>query len=86
MFSVRLDVKRQSSKGGITAFVTVALHSKPGNCPEWLFYCTKTPEFAVVTALKNRNKPIAKKRCHAAPQIGSSALSVQIKAEVSSYQ
>jgi hypothetical protein len=40
----------------------VALHSKPGNCPEWLFYCTKTPEFAVVTALKNRNKPIAKKR------------------------
>jgi hypothetical protein len=23
MFSVRLDVKRQSSKGGITAFVTV---------------------------------------------------------------
>ena len=40
----------------------VALHSKPGNCPEWLFYCTETPEFAVVTALKNRNKPIAKKR------------------------
>jgi hypothetical protein len=22
----------------------VALHSKPGNCPEWLFYCIKTPE------------------------------------------
>jgi hypothetical protein len=40
----------------------VALHSKPGNCPEWLFYCTQTPEFAVVTALKNRNKPIATKR------------------------
>jgi hypothetical protein len=43
-------------------FAVVALHSKPGNCPEWLFYCAKTPEFAVVTALKNRNKPIAKKR------------------------
>ena len=40
----------------------VALHSKPGNCPEWLFYCTQTPEFAVVTALKNRNKRIATKR------------------------
>jgi len=26
------------------------------------FYCTQTPEFAVVTALKNRNKPIATKR------------------------
>src|SRR5258708_3219337 len=32
--------------------IVVALHSKPGNCPEWLFYCTQTPEFAVVTALK----------------------------------
>jgi hypothetical protein len=44
------------------SIAAVALHSKPGNCPEWLFYCTKTPEFAVVTALKNRNKPIATKR------------------------
>jgi hypothetical protein len=26
MFSVRLDVKRQSSKGGITAFVTILKH------------------------------------------------------------
>ena len=56
----RLEVGQR--RGDSPVGTGVALHSKPGNRPEWLFYCTKTPEFAVVTALKNRNKPIATKR------------------------
>ena len=59
---IRLMLRQATGEMPLRIFVAVALHSKPGNCPEWLFYCTKTPEFAVVTALKNRNKPIAKKR------------------------
>jgi hypothetical protein len=39
-----LTARNQSpSAAAITtfaAFAAVTLDSKPGNCPEWLFYCT----------------------------------------------